>query len=213
MKSNNTLNRITLERTDDDYPFRVKNHYVELAPELISYIGNMSLLESKTLGIIGSVKCPGDLIIRTFDFANALCDTDWTVVSGFQSPVEKECLRILDRGNKRLIMCPSRNLTSKGLTDSIRKAITEHRMLLISPFEDKIDRTRERQAPLRNEFVCALSNIVFIPFASPNGKTEQLALKLTASGKRIYTFDNPHNSNLIKAGCIAVESNREICFG
>jgi len=37
-------------------------------------------------------------------------DDGVTVISGFHTPVEKECLRILLRGSQPVIICPARSI-------------------------------------------------------------------------------------------------------
>lgn len=42
-----------------------------------------------------SIKCPGNVILKTYDLAGALCDAGVPVIGGFHAPMEKECLDIL----------------------------------------------------------------------------------------------------------------------
>lgn len=48
--------------------------------------------------------------MQTLDLALALRDSAATVVGGFQSPVEQECLEILLRGERPVIVCPARSV-------------------------------------------------------------------------------------------------------
>jgi hypothetical protein len=59
------------------------------------------LLNHRLLGFLCSRRCPGDLILRTYDLIRALRDAGVPVVGGFQSPMEKECLELLLRGSRR----------------------------------------------------------------------------------------------------------------
>jgi len=68
------------------------------------------LLKKTKLALFCSKKCPGQKILKAFDFARNLRDGQKTVISGFHSPIEKECLRILLRGKQPIIICPARSL-------------------------------------------------------------------------------------------------------
>lgn len=52
-----------------------------------------------------SARAPGDAILRAHDAARRMCDEGVTVISGFHSPIENECLRILLRGKQLIIIC------------------------------------------------------------------------------------------------------------
>ena len=54
--------------------------------------GDLGILDTRLIGFFCSVRCPGDVILKTYDLARALRETDVTIVGGFQSPMEKEFL-------------------------------------------------------------------------------------------------------------------------
>ena len=62
------------------------------------------------LALFCSVKCPGKLIMDTYDLAQHLRDIGVTVISGFHSPMEQECLHILLRSPNPVIWCLARGL-------------------------------------------------------------------------------------------------------
>ncbi|HEY5910764.1 MAG TPA: hypothetical protein VJA21_09200 [Verrucomicrobiae bacterium] len=78
----------------------------------VTVLGDPALLRRQKLALFCSVKCPGDLILRAYDYAKKLRDDGVTVIGGFHSPVEKECLRILLRGTQPVIICPARSLAN-----------------------------------------------------------------------------------------------------
>jgi len=67
-------------------------------------------LRAKKQALFCSRKYPGNLILKAYDLARSLRDAGTTVISGFHTPVEKECLRILLRGAQPLIICPARSI-------------------------------------------------------------------------------------------------------
>lgn len=153
-------------------------------------LGDASLLKRKTLALICSQKCPGDVILKTYDFARLVRDSGVAIISGFHSPIEKDCLPILLRGQSPVIIVQAHRLSVSRLPSEWQKAIDARRLLLLSPFSDKAKRVTAELAAERNRFVAAISDEVLIPYAAPGSKTEALALNLLKSGKRVYTFSD-----------------------
>ena len=99
---------LTLTPSQAHWPRRLQERLGPAAPSRIRSIGNTEILAVHKLGLFCSVRCPGDAILAAYDTARKLRDKGVTVVSGFHSPVEKECLRILLRGNQPIIICLAR---------------------------------------------------------------------------------------------------------
>jgi len=168
-------------------------------------LGNTAILETPLLGLFCSQKCPGDLIIRTFDTVRQLRDTGVPVIGGFHSPVEKECLDLLLRGTQPVVVCPARSIEGMRVPGGWRTPLTEGRLLVLSPFEGK--RKRRMTAELardRNRFVALLASAVLTPYATPGGATEELCREVMAHAKKVYTFETGHNRSLIEAGATAM---------
>jgi len=77
------------------------------------------------------------------------------VISGFHSPVEKECLRILLRGPQPIIICPARSLENLRLPADWKDAMAAGRLLILSCFPAAQRRATAELAARRNEFVAA----------------------------------------------------------
>jgi len=77
---------------------------------VIAVRGDHAALRGRKLALFSSVKCPGDIILKTFDLAQHLRDQGVTVIGGFHSPMEQECLRILLRGKQPVVWCPARSI-------------------------------------------------------------------------------------------------------
>jgi predicted Rossmann fold nucleotide-binding protein DprA/Smf involved in DNA uptake len=140
------------------------------------------------------------LILQTYDLARQLRDERITVISGFYSPMEKECLSLLLRGKQPVIWCPARRLTANRLSKQYAKPITEGRLLMVSPFGERVKRATQEIARFRNEFVAALADEVFIAYAAPGGKTESFCEKVLGWAKPLLTFDSPSNAALLSSG-------------
>ncbi|MGH9326721.1 MAG: DNA-processing protein DprA [Terriglobia bacterium] len=156
----------------------------------VEAFGDESLLGRRKLALVCSQKCPGDVILKTYDFARLVRESGIAIVSGFHSPIENDCLPILLRGRGPVIIVQAHRLSNSRLPREWQKAINAGRLLLLSPFREKDKRATAALAAERNRFVAAISDEMLIPYAAPGSKTEALALDLLKSGKRVFTFSN-----------------------
>ena len=100
-------------------------------------LGNIGIASKKKLALFCSKKCPGTLMIRTHDPAHALRDTGVTVIGGFHSPVEKECLNVLLKGMQRMLICPARSLEGMRVPVAWRAPLQQGRLPLLPPVKKK----------------------------------------------------------------------------
>jgi len=165
-------------------------------------LGDAKILHRPKVALFCSVKCPGKLILETYDLANRFREDGITVISGFHSPMEEECLRILLRSPHPVIWClargPFKRIPSKPV--DCRPAVAEGRLLLVSPFPDNVRHVTAKTAMIRNRLVADIAAAVVVAHAAPGSKTETFCLELLAAGKPLYTFDHPANAALIQAG-------------
>jgi predicted Rossmann fold nucleotide-binding protein DprA/Smf involved in DNA uptake len=176
----------------------------EHSPPLCFTLGDRKSLTQPLLALFCSERCPGDLIIKACDAATALRDAGVPVISGFHSPVERECLRLLLRGAQPVVICPARSLERMRVPADWRVPITEGRLLLISPFPPKQNRMTAALAAQRNEFVAALARAVLVVYADPAGQIESLARKVLRWRKPLLALDSPHNARLCDLGAKSV---------
>jgi predicted Rossmann fold nucleotide-binding protein DprA/Smf involved in DNA uptake len=163
-------------------------------------IGNSRELSTSKTGLLCSSQCPASLIVAMHDLALSWGMIAKAVLSGFHSPVEKECLRVLLRGKGQVIICPARGIGGMRIPVTWRGPLEDGRLLILSPFEAKHRRLTVKFAQRRNEFVAALADEVFVIHASPGGKLEALAKEIVTSDKPCYTFESEHNKNLLGFG-------------
>jgi predicted Rossmann fold nucleotide-binding protein DprA/Smf involved in DNA uptake len=184
---------------DERYPSALRNFFGKRVGT-VTAIGNFELLSAPALALFCSVKCPGSLILKTYDLAQKLRETDTTVISGFHSPIEKECLNVLLKSSNKLVVCPARGLESMRIPLEYRKPLEAGRMLLASPFTEKQRQASAVVAERRNQFVAALASQVFVSYAAPRSKTERLCRQIVDWRKPLFTFGGEANSNLIAMG-------------
>ena len=177
----------------------------------MQYLGNERISKKQKLALFCSNKCPGNLILKTYDLTEILRDAGITVISGFHTLMEKEALRILMRGEQPLILCLARSIDNWRMPAEYIKPLEDGRLLIISPFKEKQKRITAENSKIRNDLVVSLADAILIAHASPRSKTFSLAITTLKQGKSIYTIDDTDNSHLIDAGAkpVLVDSSKE----
>lgn len=94
-----------LTATDARYPARLRERLRESAPAQVTVLGNLDVLALPKTALFCSACSPGHTILAAYDQATRWRDAGRCIISGFHSPVEKECLRILLRGRQPVIVC------------------------------------------------------------------------------------------------------------
>jgi predicted Rossmann fold nucleotide-binding protein DprA/Smf involved in DNA uptake len=175
----------------------LRRYLGDRAPEEITVIGEPGLLEQPLLGFFCSRRAPGGVILKAYDWARAARDAGLTVVGGFQSPMERECLDFLLRGTQPVVICPARGIGGMRLPEEWRGAVEQGRLLVLSPFADRQRRATSELAAERNRFVAALAERILIAHAAPGGTLRALMEEVRAWDKPVYTFDDPSNVELL----------------
>ena len=200
------MNVVRLDQEETLYPSILRKYLGDHAPKNISAMGNLDLLGKEALALFCSVKCPGDLVLKTYDLAQSLREKGATTIGGFHSPMEQECLNILLRSSNPVIVCPARSLERMRMSAEYKRLLADGRLLFLSPFSESQRRATVEMALHRNLFVAALANRIFISYAELGGKTEKFCREVVGWGKSLYTFEVDANSNLIKLGAKALNA-------
>ena len=182
----------------------MQQHLGKDAPNDITAIGNLDILRYNSTALFCSTKCPGDLIVKTYDIAQILRNAGMTVISGFHSPMERESLTILLRGAQPVIICPARSINNMRINREYKKPLKDGRLLFLSPFDKNQQRISAKRSHYRNLFVAAMSAAIFVVHAEPSSKTEELCQQILSWQKPIYTFDSDYNKNLIEMGAQSI---------
>lgn len=194
-----------LQQRDSGYPAVLREYLGVCAPIALTVLGNLDLLRQKKLALFCSVKCPGNLILQTYDLARALRDAGVAVIGGFHSPMEKECLTLLLRGTQPVIICPARSIERMRIPGEWKTPLAESRLLLLSPFAEKLRRATADLARKRNELVAALADAVFVAHAAPGSKTERFCQEVFSWSKPLLTLESGENAHLLALGAKPVQ--------
>lgn len=194
------MDTVNIQQTNPNYPPALKKHMDEDAPKALTTIGNIDILRHNSTALFCSQKCPGDLILKTYDLAQIFRHAGMTVIGGFHSPLERECLSILLRGTQTVIVCPAKNINNMRINKEYKKPLKDGRLLFLSPFEENQRRISVKTSHYRNLFVASLSAVVFVTHAGPGSKTEAFCREILSWQKPIYTFESDYNKDLVEMG-------------
>ena len=197
-----SLNVTVIEPTSPAFPPALQNGMLLAPVPRLWAIGNLGILEARLLGFFCSTRCPGNVILRTYDLALALRDAGVPIIGGFHSPMEQECLDILLRGQQPIVICPARSIVRLRLPRAWRRPLAESRLLILSPFEAKHRRPTTDLAEHRNRVVATLAAASFVAYAAPGSRTARLCTDLVAQGKRVYTLELAENARLMQGGAV-----------
>lgn len=170
-------------------------------------MGNLDILKQKKLALFCSVRCPGDIIIQAYDCIKVLRDAKITVMSGFHSPVEKECLKILLRGKQPIIVCPARSLENMRIRAELKKPLDDGRLLFLSPFQPGENRISSGRASVRNHFTAAVADAALVAYATPGGSLEKLCRVEFLHEKPVFVIENDRNKHLLQSKTRRVNSD------
>jgi predicted Rossmann fold nucleotide-binding protein DprA/Smf involved in DNA uptake len=189
-----------IDSTSSAFPAALRNGTLLGPVPRLWAIGNLGMLDRRLLGFFCSTRCPGNVILRTYDLALALREAGVPVIGGFHSPMEQECLDVLLRGQQPMVICPARNIERLRPPAAWQKPLAEGRLLVLSAFEAKYRRPTTELAEHRNRIVAILADDVFVAHAAVGSRTERLCTELLEQGKRLYTLDLAENAHLLQRG-------------
>ncbi len=139
----------------------------------LAYLGNKSILSHYKIGFLCSRKVPAEIIIKTYDWAIEQREKGVCVVSGFHSKIEKDVFHYLKKGNQPIIIVLARGMYKK-IPEEFKKLLEQERLLIISPFEQKVKRITQKTALIRNKVIIEISDELIIPYVSKNGLLAKL---------------------------------------
>jgi len=143
----------------------MKPKSIQCEDKQIAALGNAALLDKQKIGLFCSRKCPAGKILEAYQqFKKWAADPEITIISGFHSPVEKECFKLLLAGKANIIICPARELKHMRILKEWQPALEEGRMLIIAPFKER--RADKQTTFQRNQLVAQLADELYVPYIS-----------------------------------------------
>jgi len=135
-------------------------------------IGNTVLLERPNkVAFLSSRKITASVVLKCYDWATEIRDTDQCIISGFQSPLEKDVLKFLLRGKAPIILVLARKLW-ETVPNELHDAMDAKRLLIVSPVS--CNRASIASAAIRNRWILANSSSLVIGSLETNGHLAKL---------------------------------------
>ncbi|HEY7319936.1 MAG TPA: DNA-processing protein DprA [Candidatus Binatia bacterium] len=182
------------------------SYFGDSAPDSLSALGNLDILKQNKLAIFCSAACPAELMTDAQQVIQTGLPSNMAVISGFHSPVERECLNILLSRNQPIIICPARSLAKMRIRTEYKKPLDEGRLLFLSFFRSHRHRSDIAMALSRNRFVAALADRILVVYAAPASKTETFYRELLPWRKPLFTLPNDLNEKLVALGAKPLNS-------
>ncbi len=95
------------------------------------------------------------------------------MVSGFQSKIERDVLHYLIQGSQPLIIVLARGM-KKRIEPEFKQALEQNRLLILSPFEETINRITSETAEKRNRMMMEIADQIVFGHISEDGMLSKL---------------------------------------
>ncbi len=142
--------------------------------------GDPALIREPLSAVLCSNACPGAKVLEAIDLAQKWRSENRAAISGFHTPVEKECLRTFLRGPQHVVICPARGIDPFQLPADLQQKFKRGELLIVSPFNSSIHRPTKETAEARTRLVLDLATEHTIIYATPNGLLDRLAARIHA---------------------------------
>lgn len=209
---------------DERYPQSVIEKLKQNAPPILFCKGNLQLLNTKGISIVGSRYVSDFAIMLTKRIANRLAENGYNVTSGYAKGVDTSAHLGALEGNGTTTMILSYGVNHLSVKKDIKDFNWEKNTLFVTQFLP-YEKFSGQNAMIRNKLVCAMSQAVIVISSGP---------ERDSSGKMSGTFDaglsalnmkvplfvlspsllNPNppqgNIDLIKLGGIALSNGNEL---
>lgn len=138
------------------------------------YLGNIELLKMTKVGFLASRHTAPASVLPTLDWAAEIRRREnVAVISGFQSPLERQVLDILLQGRCGIIYVQNRSVY-KTIPDRFANVITQNRLLFASLTPQYVVRPSQRQALQRNRFIVENADELIFASVSPTSSLNAL---------------------------------------
>lgn len=150
-----------LSRADENYPSRLKSQLKENAPPVIYGCGNMKLLETGGLAVVGSRNVNDELIEYSKEIGRLAARSKITIVSGGAKGVDISSMQgsLEEGGNACGFLSDS--LEKAALTRTNREPLMNNQLVLITA-NDPRDNFTVGFAMQRNKYIYALADASLI---------------------------------------------------
>ncbi|MGN1227082.1 MAG: DNA-processing protein DprA [Christensenellales bacterium] len=177
------INFITIN--SPEYPDLLKE--TPCPPMILYYIGNIDLLKTPCISIIGSRICTGYGKTVTERFAKELAYNGFTIVSGLAEGIDtiahKSCLSV--KGNTIAVLCGGLDSIYPSINRNLAIEILRNNGLLISENKMGVE-SQKFMFPIRNRIMAGLSLGVLLTEASEKSGTKHTINHAIDANRNVY---------------------------
>ena len=138
----------------------------------LQMIGNTALLDlPDKVAFLSSRRISAADVLKCYEWAEKIRDTETCVISAFQSPLEKDVLKFLLRGRVSIILVLARSLW-KTVPEELREPVRLGRLLIVSPVS--ATRVSAATATARNRWILANCTSLVLGSLDPGGNLARL---------------------------------------
>jgi DNA processing protein len=168
-----------MSRADPEYPRRLKARLNGAAPAVLYGCGDVRLLDSGGLAVVGSRDVDDSLVTYAESVGQLAARSQKTLVSGGARGIDQAAMRGALQGGGRGVGVLADSLEKAALNRENREALLSNRLVLASPYDPSAG-FHVGHAMQRNKLIYALADAALVVNADINkggtwaGATEQL---------------------------------------
>lgn len=142
----------------------------------VQHIGNMSLLEVRKIGFLASRKIASHSVLPVLDWGFATAKREnVTVVSGFQSQLERKVFETLVKGRCGIALVLNRSIYKK-VPMELQPLVDAGRLVILSLVPGNVTRGGQYYSEKRNDFIVDISHeLVFASVTEKSSLFKYLA--------------------------------------
>lgn len=198
-----------VSRADPGYPRRLKARLREDAPAVIYGCGDVGILESGGLAVVGSRHVDDSLVDYTMSVGRLAARAGRTLVSGGAKGIDQAAMRGALEAGGQVCGVLADSLERTAMTREHRNLLLDGQLTLISPYDPNAG-FNVGNAMQRNKLIYALANAALVVSSDLNkggtwtGATEQLEkLRFVPVYVRLAERPSPGLEALHKKGALA----------
>jgi len=183
-----------ITRKDVQYPKKLKEHLKENAPALIFGVGNIELLNSGGLAIVGSRNIGNDDNKFTQGIAEKLALDGFNIISGGAKGVDEISMLSSLEAEGTAVGVLSNGLLSAAISGKWRKYIKNNQLLLLSTFYPEAG-FNVGNAMARNKYIYCMSDAALVVHSGTKGGTWTGALENLKKGYSLLWVKKNNDTN------------------
>ena len=193
-----------LNRGDNEYPIKLKKTLKAVCPPLLFGVGNKKLLNTSSIGVVGSRNASSDDLATTFSFGKQVVNEGYSIVSGGARGIdESSMLGALDNDGTCIGVLAD-SLLTKASSKLYRNHILNKNLVMVSPNNPEA-RFNVGTAMGRNKLIYAFSEATVVIHSGKKGGTwtgalENLRNKWVPLWVKHNNDSDAGNTEIIKKG-------------